>query len=175
MKEMFLVNLLSSSASDSASDTASSDNTGWLSIVLIGVLVVAFVVMMFFSNRSNKKRQQEQEAAVNAIRPGNKVKTIGGVCGIVVEVNDEENTLVIETGNELNGKSYLKFDKGAIYQTDAKPEKTEEKGKNKDGKEEQKDDAADKETSEPASETAGQQPAADAPDSSAAADFPEEK
>ena len=126
---LLIMNLLSGSSSAAADG---GDN-GWISIVLIGVLVVAFIVMMFFSSRSNKKRQQEQEAAINAVRPGNKVKTVGGVCGIVVEVNDEDNTFVIETGNELNGKSYLKFDKGAIYQTDAKPEKTDDK-KNKDDK-----------------------------------------
>ncbi|MBO5783012.1 MAG: preprotein translocase subunit YajC [Clostridia bacterium] len=100
----------------------------WTSYILIGVLLVGFVVMMIFSSRSNKKKQEEQQAIMNAVRPGNKVKTIGGVCGIVVEVNEEENTFVLETGNELNGKSYIKFDKQAIYQTDAKAEvKTEAK------------------------------------------------
>ena len=55
----------------------------------------------------------------NSIKPGNKVKTIGGICGIVVEVVEEDNTIVVETGTEASGKSYIKFDKQAIYQTDA--------------------------------------------------------
>ena len=134
--KLFVLNLLSSSSGTASGGTADS---GWLSWVLIGVLVVAFVVMMIISSRSNKKRQQEQEAAINAIRPGNKVKTIGGVCGIVVEVNDEDNTFVIETGNELNGKCYLKFDKAAIYQTDAKPAPTDDK---KDDKKDDKEEKA---------------------------------
>ena len=137
--KLFVLNLLSSSSGTASGGTA--DN-GWLSWVLIGVLVVAFAVMMIISSRSNKKRQQEQEAAINAIRairPGNKVKTIGGVCGIVVEVNDEDNTFVIETGNELNGKCYLKFDKAAIYQTDAKPAPTDDK---KDDKKDDKEEKA---------------------------------
>jgi RNA binding exosome subunit len=53
------------------------------------------------------------------------VKTIGGICGIVVEVNPEDNTFVLETGTEASGKSYLKFDKQAVYQTDATVKKTE--------------------------------------------------
>ena len=59
---------------------------------------------------------------LNALKPGNKVKTIGGVCGVVVEVCDD-NTFVLETGTEKSGKSYIKFDKQAIYQTDAVAEK----------------------------------------------------
>ncbi len=99
----------------------------WTSWILIGVLVVAFVVMMIISSRSNKKKQQEQEAVMNGLRPGNKVKTIGGICGIVVEVDNEEGTFVLETGNELNGKSYVKFDLQAIYQSDVKVETTDGK------------------------------------------------
>ena len=56
---------------------------------------------------------------LNAIQPGNKVKTIGGICGVVVEVCPEDNTFVLETGTESSGKSYIKFDKQAVYQTDA--------------------------------------------------------
>ena len=67
---------------------------------------------------------------LNAIQPGNKVKTIGGICGVVVEVCPEDNTFVLETGTEASGKSYIKFDKQAVYQTDAvvaKEEKPAEK------------------------------------------------
>ena len=56
---------------------------------------------------------------LDAIKPGNKVKTIGGICGVVVEVCPEDNTFVMETGTEASGKSNLKFDKQAVYQTDA--------------------------------------------------------
>ena len=56
---------------------------------------------------------------LDAIQPGNKVKTIGGICGIVVEVCDD-NTVIIETGSETSGKSWVKMDKELIAQTDAK-------------------------------------------------------
>ena len=92
--------------------------------VILGVLVVAIVVMFIFSSRKRKKQEQDAKDLINSVKPGNKVKTIGGICGIVVEVDAEENTFVLETGTEQTGKCFNKFDKQAIYQTDAIVEKT---------------------------------------------------
>ena len=112
---MFLWNLL----------TSSSDNSkegDWMTWVFLGVAVLLIVGMFFFNGRTQNKRQQEMQETLDALKPGCKVKTIGGICGVVVEVDRAENTFVLETGNEANGKSYMKFDMIAIYQTDAKKE-----------------------------------------------------
>lgn len=87
--------------------------------ILLAVIIVAFVAWMLFSNRKSKQRQKEYTEQLDAIGPGHKVKTIGGICGIVVEVCDD-NTVIIETGSEQAGKSYVKMDKECIAQTDAK-------------------------------------------------------
>mgnify|MGYP001853039774 FL=1 len=117
-----LFNLLDSATSSSPT---SGGGGGWMSWVLIIGLVLVIVVFMVLNSRSAKKRQKETQEMLDAIQPGNKVKTIGGVCGIVVEVNPEDNTFILETGTEATGKSYLKFDKQAVYQTDATAKKTE--------------------------------------------------
>ena len=91
--------------------------------VILGVLVVAIIVMFVISSRRRKKQEQEAKDLIDAVKPGNKVKTIGGICGIVVEVDNEENTFVLETGTEQSGKCFIKFDRQAIYQTDAVVEK----------------------------------------------------
>lgn len=91
----------------------------WAQYVLLIGFVVIMVVLLVVSNRRNKKRQKEEQDLRDAVKPGNKVKTIGGICGIVVEVDSDENTFVLETGSEASGKCYIKFDKQAIYQTDA--------------------------------------------------------
>ena len=96
-----------------------SIKTSWPTYLLMAGLIGVIVVFMFLSSRSRKKREQETMDMLNAIQPGNKVKTIGGICGIVVEVCPEDNTFVLETGTEASGKSYIKFDKQAVYQTDA--------------------------------------------------------
>ena len=97
-----------------------SNTASW---IMIGVLVAIIVVFMVYNRKVQAKRQQETQDMLNAIKPGNKVKTIGGICGIVVEVCPEDNTFVLETGTEASGKSYIKFDKQAVYQTDAVVEK----------------------------------------------------
>lgn len=91
----------------------------WMMYIVLGVVVVIFVVWMVFSGRKNKQRQKEYTEQLEAIRPGHKVKTAGGICGIVVEVCDD-NTIIMETGSETAGKSYIKMDKELIAQTDAK-------------------------------------------------------
>ena len=97
--------------------------------VIIGVFIAVLIVFYFISNNRRKKQEQDAKDLINAVGPGNKVKTIGGICGIVVEVDDEENTFVLETGTETSGKSYIKFDKQAIYQTDAVVENKDDKAK----------------------------------------------
>ena len=109
-------NVLSSSA-------AAQQSNPWGSWVIMGLLVVFVVAFMVYNTRAQKKRQQETMDMLNALKPGNKVKTIGGICGVVVEVCPDDNTFVLETGTEASGKSYIKFDKQAVYQTDAVAEK----------------------------------------------------
>ena len=116
-----LFQLLTSSSSSSAASTGGSWGT-WL---MVGILVLLLVVFMVYNKRAQAKNQKEQAAMLDAIKPGNKVKTIGGICGVVVEVCDD-GTFVLETGTEASGKSFIKFDKQAVYQTDAVVEKKEE-------------------------------------------------
>ena len=117
--------LLNSAASSSGAPQGSggcfSKENLPMTLIMLALLAV-MIVFMFLSRRSQAKKQKEQMDMLNAIQPGNKVKTIGGICGVVVEVCPEDNTFVMETGTEASGKSYLKFDKQAIYQTDAVPQ-----------------------------------------------------
>ena len=97
----------------------------WESYLLMGALIAIIIVFMVLNRQTQKKRQQETMDMLNAVKPGNKVKTIGGICGVVVEVCPEDNTFIMETGSEASGKSYIKFDKQAIFQTDAVVKKEE--------------------------------------------------
>ena len=117
-------NLLSESVADSSSSGTPQANP-WGSYIMMGVLFAIIIVFMVMNRQNQKKRQQETMNMLNAIQPGNKVKTIGGICGVVVEVCPEDNTFIMETGSEASGKSYIKFDKQAVYQTDATAKKEE--------------------------------------------------
>ncbi len=121
---MWLLNLLSEGA-----DNADQGNP-WASYAIMGVLILAIIGLFVWQTINGKKKQKEAQQMVNSLKIGDRVKTIGGVCGYVAQINDAENTFVLETGLEDN-KSYVKFDKGAIYQTapaqgNAVKEKTEE-------------------------------------------------
>ena len=91
----------------------------WVIWIFLGVVVALLFVWIFFSNRKNKMRQKEYVEQLDAIVPGNKVKTAGGICGVVVEVCDD-NTVIIKTGSEASGYSFVKMEKELIAQTDAK-------------------------------------------------------
>lgn len=117
--------LLEGEADAGSAGTGGGTGTGlfggnnWLFFVILIALIVLLVVWFLVSGRKNKQKQKEYTEQLAALGPGNKVKTIGGICGIVVEVCDD-NTVVIETGTEASGKSFLKLDKECIAQTDAK-------------------------------------------------------
>ena len=100
----------------------------WIFFIVVAVILFG---SMFLNSRRQKKRQEEGQKLIDALKPGNKVKTIGGICGVIAEICRDDNTFVLETGTAKTGKSYIKFDMQAIYQTDAvvenKDEKTEEK------------------------------------------------
>ena len=106
---MQILNLLSSGGN-------TEGGMNWGSIAIMGVLIVAIIGLFIWQTISGKKKQKQAQEMVNTLKIGDRVKTIGGICGFVAQINDAENTFVLETGLEEN-KSYIKFDKGAIYQT----------------------------------------------------------
>ena len=154
--------MLSALLADTA-DTTTAGNGG-VTWVILAVFIAIIVVFFVISSRRNKKRQQEADQLMNAVKPGNKVKTIGGVCGIVVEVDNEENTFVLETGSEKSGKCYMKFDKQAIYQTDAVVDKAEEKKEEPKAEEPFEEHAAEEAKTEEKAEPAAEEKPADEAD-----------
>lgn len=98
----------------SSTTTTPADNGG--QIIIFIVLLVAIVGLFIWNSIQNKKKQKEAQNMVDSLKVGDRVKTIGGICGFVAEINNAENTFVLETGTN-DKKSYVKFDKGAIYQT----------------------------------------------------------
>lgn len=128
----------------------SKGNSTMITVIFI-VIIVAMIGLLIWQTISGKKKQKEAQNMVNQLKKGDRVKTIGGVCGFVVEINDAENTFVLETGTDDN-KSYVKFDKGAIYQT--APANGSAVEAEASAKAAESADAATEETAEPATEEA---------------------
>lgn len=62
------------------------------SLVMIAIM---FAVMYFILIRPENKRKKEAEQMRSALRKGDKIVTIGGIVGTVVDI--KENRIVVET------------------------------------------------------------------------------
>lgn len=82
---------------------------GFQGIGGIIMLVAMIAVFYFFAIRPQKKREKEVMEMRNAMKPGDDIITIGGICGKIVSV--KEDYVVIET---TPGKMKMQFTKWAI-------------------------------------------------------------
>ncbi len=71
--------------------------------------IAIFAVMYFFMIAPNMKRQKQERKFISELKRGDKIVTKNGMHGKVLELNDKDNTCVIET---LAGK--IKFERSAI-------------------------------------------------------------
>ncbi len=83
-------------------------------------LILLIVLFYFMLIRPQKKRDKELKAMLEALKVGDKVTTIGGICGKISKIKD--NYVFIETGNigTQDEKSVLKMERGAIKAVEKK-------------------------------------------------------
>ena len=76
--------------------------------------VLIIVLLYFMMIRPQRKREKEAKAMLNALKVGDKVVTIGGICGKVSKIKDE--FVWIETGNigTQDEKSVIKMERDSI-------------------------------------------------------------
>ena len=73
------------------------------------MLIVMLAIMYFMMIRPENKRKKEAEQMRSSVKTGDKIVTIGGICGTVVNVKD--NRIVIETSAD---QVRIEFEKWAI-------------------------------------------------------------
>lgn len=72
-------------------------------------LILIFVVAYFFMIRPQIKRQKDEKKFSEALKKGDRIITKSGMHGKVIDLNEKDNSCVIET---MAGR--LKFDRSAI-------------------------------------------------------------
>ena len=72
------------------------------------MLILIFVVMWFFMIRPQRKQQKELQQFRSSLKKGDKVVTVGGIYGEIVEVN--EKTALIK----VDGDTKLRVDKNGL-------------------------------------------------------------
>ena len=71
-----------------------SGSSLWSMIIMYGAI---FAIFYFLVMRPQKKRRQQEEALRSNIEVGDEIITIGGICGRIVSIK-EDDVIVIETG-----------------------------------------------------------------------------
>ncbi len=56
------------------------------------MLIAIFAVFYFFIIRPQRKKQQDTKSLLNSISKGNRVVTIGGICGTIVNIKEKKDT-----------------------------------------------------------------------------------
>jgi preprotein translocase subunit YajC len=84
---------------------AGQEGGGMQTLIMFGAI---FLVFYLFMIRPQMKKQKEQKQFRESLANGNKIVTIGGIHGKIVEV--KENVAIIE----IEGGNRLKIEKSAI-------------------------------------------------------------
>ena len=82
--------------------------SGMSSLIMFGMI---FAVMYFFMIRPQIKKQKKEREYRSALKKGDKVITIGGIYGKIIDI--KENFFIIE----VHGGNTLKIEKSAVSMT----------------------------------------------------------
>jgi preprotein translocase subunit YajC len=74
---------------------------GYSQLIFLGVILVIFYFLLF---RGPRKKQQEHKEMVQSLSKNDKVRTIGGIIGTVVDIKGEEITLKVDESNNTKIK-----------------------------------------------------------------------
>ena len=75
------------------------------------MIVALFAIMYFFMIRPQQKRQKEIQNFRNSITVGQAVVTAGGIYGVVKQIEENDNTLMIEVASGVR----IKVDRNSVY------------------------------------------------------------
>jgi preprotein translocase subunit YajC len=73
----------------------------WSQLIFI---VLIFIVLYFVMFRGPRKKQQQQEQMIKSLRKNDRVQTVGGILGTVLETSDNEIILKVDESNNTKIK-----------------------------------------------------------------------
>jgi preprotein translocase subunit YajC len=97
---------------------AGNNSMAW--VMQIGMIVAIFAVFYFLLIRPQRKKQKEMKAMLEALKKGDRVQTIGGIRGDIVNV--KEKTVVIK----VDDNTKMEFSRDAVQSILKKGEEEEE-------------------------------------------------
>ena len=117
---LFGITALAEAAADTAAQGQTAQNSVLGTIVSFAPLIIIVVLFYFMLIRPQRKRDKETKEMLNAMKVGDKVVTIGGICGTITKIKD--NYVFVETGNvgTQDEKSVIKMERDAIKTVEKK-------------------------------------------------------
>ena len=81
--------------------TRQKQGLGYSQLIFLGLMLVVFYFLLF---RGPRKKQQEHKQMVQSLSKNDKVRTIGGIIGTVVDIKGDEITLKVDESNNTKIK-----------------------------------------------------------------------
>lgn len=114
------------------SNASTANGMNGIAIIIVYALIIA--ALYFFMIRPQSKKRKEEEQMRNSLEIGDEITTIGGIVGRVVSINEDTDSMVVETGAD---KTKIRFKRWALSTidtekkapVDTKKEKNDKKGK----------------------------------------------
>lgn len=107
-------------ATDAASAATTTQSEGILGLILsLAPMILIFILLYWMMIRPQKKQQKKQQEMRAALKVGDRVVTIGGVCGKVAKIKDDCIYLETSMPGQPDCKSYIKFKKNAVETVDS--------------------------------------------------------
>lgn len=75
------------------------------------LMVILLAVFWFVTMRSKRKQEQQRQDMLNQLKRGDRVQTIGGIMGTVIEARDDE--VLVKVDESSNTK--IRFARSAIH------------------------------------------------------------
>ncbi len=88
---------------------AAQPQGGGMSFLIM--MAVIFAIMWFFMIRPQQKKQKEIQNFRKSIEKGQEVVTAGGIYGVVRDIDDVNNILIIEVANGVR----LRVDRNSVF------------------------------------------------------------
>lgn len=99
-------------AAQSAAQSGVEQGGGMSLLMMVIVYGGLFFAMWFFLFRPQSKEKKKMAAMLSTLAIGDVVMTTCGFYGVVIQISDEDNTVIVEFGNNKNCR--IPMDKQAI-------------------------------------------------------------
>jgi len=108
-----MISFLAQTTAPTTGPASSQPAPGWAQLFSnpIILLPLLLVLMMVMTSKSKKKQEKERTNMLSGMKRGDRVQTIGGVIGRVVEAHDNEVVVKVDESNNTK----ITFTRTAIH------------------------------------------------------------